>query len=341
MKKPDRLSASKLKCYEMCAFKYYLSYGLYARGAATFAAELGTAIHWLLEMYAQAVMHGKDEDGRTVEDLDQEWKKLLQKEGFEKLNSWRTCRHVKKVEKSCDTCPAHKVDENGSRTCRLVNANPKTFGGCPWNAWVEAQNMVQRVMSPTGPANVFHPDKKIIGTEDQFGIEFEAPDGNIVTLNGLMDMVIELDEDTVEIVDYKTGRFKMSYNAAEKDLQLRMYYLAAKRMYPQYKTHMVTVMYLNEGIKSITPAFGDKTEEQLLREIAFIYNNIVETDFPDRIRDTPYGDKPDFKCKYMCDTKLCDDAYYALSRELDKDPEKTIDDFGSLKDLGLDQDDYQ
>jgi hypothetical protein len=336
MKRPDRLSASKMKSYQMCQFKYYLSYGLFAPQKPSFAAELGSELHWIYEMYAQATLNGVDEDGRTCEDLKKGWKSLLQKRAFAGLESWSWCKHVLKVEKSCDTCPAFKEG-----TCGLVEKKVDSFDGCPWNAWVEAQNMVGRVISPTGPADIFVDDKKIIATEDKFQIEFDATDGTTVMLNGLIDIVLELDEDTMEIIDYKTGRFKMSYNAAEQDIQLRLYYLACRRKYPQYKNHMVTVMYLNEKIKTITPAFGEKTEEDLLAEISELYNSIKETKFPERIRDTPYGDRPSHICKYLCNSKLCEDVYETLTRKMDKDPSLTVDDFGSLEDLGLDEDNYK
>lgn len=336
MKKPDRLSASKMKTYKLCQFKYFMSYGLYAPQKPSFAAELGTVLHWIYELYAQAILEGKAENGMTAEEIERDWKKLLQTEGFEKLDSWQWCRHVGKVEKSCDTCPAH-----ADGTCKLVDEKTEDFNGCPWNAWVEAQNMVTRVLSPSGPADIFTPEKKIVGTEDKFEIEFEALDGHSVTLNGLIDMVVELDEDTLEIIDYKTGRFKMSYKEAEKDLQLRLYYMACRRKYPQYKNHMVTIMYVNEGIKTITPYFGDKTEEDLLVEIAQIYDEIKDIKYPDRIRDGRDGrDRPSHICRYLCDMELCDAVHNALGEALEADPEKTIDSFKSLEDLGIKGEDF-
>jgi hypothetical protein len=335
MRKPDRLSASKLKTHQMCPMKYLIQYGLMARGKPSFAAELGSELHYIYEMYAQAVLEGFDEEGRSPEAIEKTWKSILQKKAYAGLDSWKWCRHIKKVEKSCDTCPAFD-----SGKCGLVETDVHEFEGCPWNSWVEAQNMVKRVLSPTGPAGIFVPEKKIIATEDKFEIDFVAPDGHKVKLNGLIDMVIELDEDTVEIVDYKTGRFKMSYNAAEKDIQLRLYYLAVRRKYPQYKNHMVTIMYVNEGIKSITPVFDDDTEEGILAEIAKIYDEIKDIKFPDRIRDTAYGDRPNHICKYMCDQRLCNDVTKGLNDKMGADPKLTVDDFKSLGDLGLDESDY-
>ena len=336
MKQPDRLSASKMKTFVMCPMKYLLSYGLFAQGKPSFAAELGSELHWIYEMYAQATLNGKDEEGRTCEDLEKNWKNILQKRAYAGLKSWRWCRHIAKVEKSCETCPAFSAGK-----CGLVETNIEEFAGCPWNSWMEAQNMVKRVLSATGPAGIFVPEKKIIATEDKFEIPFIAADGHEVKLNGLIDMVIEIDEDTIEIIDYKTGRFKMSYNAAEKDIQLRLYYLAARRKYPQYKNHMVTVMYVNEGIKSITPCFGDNTEEGILAEIAEIYEGIKDIEVPDRIRDTSWGDRPSHICKYLCDQKLCDDVTEKLGRKMEEDSSLTVDDFGSLEDLDLDPDDYR
>jgi len=328
MQEPKRVSASKLKTYEMCAFKYFMQYQLFVRGKAGFAAELGSALHRIYELWAQAALDGKDEEGNSLEDLEKNWKDMLLETGFRGLDSWRDCRHVGKVEKDCENCPAFKKG-----TCQIVNSDVNSFNGCPWNAWEEAKAMVSRVLADNSEAGIFVPSKKLLATEDKFNQDIEYK-GKTYNINGIIDLVIELDEDTVEIIDYKTGRYKMSFNESQKDIQLMLYYLAARRMYPQYKNVFVTIMYVQGGIKQLTPAFGASTETQIMERLSKIWDDITEDEMPKRIMDKPSGhERPNHICRFMCDVEMCRAIHPSVKKHIEQGGE--INEINSLADLGL------
>jgi len=81
---------------------------------------------------------------------------------------------------------------------------------------------------------------KIITIEDRFTVT--TSDG--VVIIGAMDKVIELNEDTVLVVDYKTSKYYMTQAELKSDIQLSMYDLVANIKYPDYKRIILSLDYL-------------------------------------------------------------------------------------------------
>ena len=88
--------------------------------------------------------------------------------------------------------------------------------------------------------------EKVLGTE--LGFELETENGT--PFLGNIDKVVEVDENTVAIVDYKTSNTMLTQEEADFDIQLSMYDLAISRLYPQYKTILLVLDYvkLNEEV---------------------------------------------------------------------------------------------
>jgi len=321
-----------MKTYESCPFKYFLNYSVFAPQRQHFAAELGTVLHLVLERYAQAFINGKDFEGNDKEWLDKNWKKLILKEGFRGLKSWTYNSHILKEKKSCESCKAFKND-----TCQIVGQKIESFEGCPWNTWVEACNMVLRVIKDETEHGVFSDPSKIIATEQEFLFDIEI-DKEKYSIKGFIDLVLEVDDETVEVVDYKTGRHKMSPSAAEKDAQLMLYYLAAKLLYPEKKNHLVTIFYLHEKKRQITPPFDEFTDKKIKDRICYVWNSIKNDEDPVRIADKQDGSySPTHVCKYLCNWDLCQ-VVHKKFREY-RDAGGSIDFLTSLKDLGVQTDD--
>ncbi|MCK5610083.1 PD-(D/E)XK nuclease family protein [Candidatus Pacearchaeota archaeon] len=333
----NRLSASAYKCEDQCPFKYFLQYHLGIRGEQTFAADYGRVIHEILERYAFAKKNGTDQawhEGQkppspgpflTAEDIEENYIDILLAEGWrsETMSKlWPSHRYVRECEKNCDECPFfkdgmcgivnHSVEEmSGYDPDAKVNKGKKAKDkkvdfnfGCPLEEYKEGIRQIEDVIfdeKPYGPFN-----RKIVDAERYFRITIEDG-GRKYICTGLMDLTTELDEDTIEIFDYKTGRFKMSYPDCLTDIQLMMYYYAAKRLYPEYKNHMITIYYLCGGKKQITPPFGDMTEHEVCERIKKMWNEIEHDIFPQRRCDKPNGAVEfDHKCEYLCDSEFCE-----------------------------------
>lgn len=339
----QRLSASAYKCHEMCPFKYFLQYHLKIRGEQTFAAEYGSVIHEILERYAIAKKDGtdaawhkhnkSDEKPLTCEQIEEQYIDMLLAKGWRSETMqelWPAHRYVRECEKQCDECPFFKDGMCGivqrsveemhgydpdDRDNKGKSADEKKVDydfGCPLEEYKEGVRQIEDVLfddKPYGPFN-----RKIVDAERYFRLKIED-NGHEYLATGLIDLVTEVDKDTVEIFDYKTGRYKMSYPEASEDIQLLMYYYAAKQLYPQYKHHMVTIYYLQGGKKQITPPFGDMSAEECRERIKRSWNEIEHDIFPQRRCDKPNGEVEfDHKCNYLCDTALCEQMHPKLMK---------------------------
>jgi len=85
--------------------------------------------------------------------------------------------------------------------------------------------------------------EKVISTEQFFDLETEA--GTMFL--GHIDKVVELDDDSLAIIDYKTSKTALTQQEADDDVQLSMYDLAASILFPQYKTVVLVLDYVRLG----------------------------------------------------------------------------------------------
>ena len=340
----ERLSASAYKCYEQCPFKYFLQYHLRIRGEQTFAAEYGSEIHEILERYALAKKNGTDEAWHakqkpepsngpylTCEEIEEQYIEILLENGWRSdkmAEMWPKHRYVMECEKSCDDCPffengicgivKHPVDEmygydpdDRDNKGKPIEEKKIDYDfGCPLEEYKEGIRQIEDVIFDDKPYAPFN--RKIVDAERYFRIKIEDG-GHEYLASGLIDLVTEADKDTIEIFDYKTGRYKMSYPEAIDDIQLLMYYYAAKKMYPKYKHHMVTIYYLCGGKKQITPPFGNISLQECEERIKVRWNEIKFDIFPQRRCDKPNGEVEfDHKCNYLCDTAFCEEMHPKL-----------------------------
>ena len=85
-------------------------------------------------------------------------------------------------------------------------------------------------------------DEKIIGVEKEFTLE--TPEG--VTIYGFIDKLVEEDDTTIRVIDYKTSIMPMSWAEARNDEQMAMYDLAISILYPQYTTRILELRYVRQ-----------------------------------------------------------------------------------------------
>lgn len=332
----ERLSPSAFKCHNQCPFKYFLQYHLRISGDQTFAADYGSVIHEILERYAQAKKYGTDarwqeknktgKDGLNCEELEEIYVNLLLENGFrsESMKAlWPNHRYIRECKKSCETCEFHQ-----DGICGIVQApvedisgydpeDPKNKGkkahekierfdfGCPLDEFREGVRQIEDVIFDDKPYGPFAEGKEIIATERYFRLKIIDGEEEFLA-TGVIDLVVKINRDTVEVMDYKTGRYKMSYPDAVQDIQLLMYYYAAKRLYPTFKNHLVTIYYLCGGKKQITPPFGTMDIHTCKRMLIDRWRTIRADKAPKRRCDPPQGTGEfDFKCENLCDTTLC------------------------------------
>lgn len=159
-------------------------------------------------------------------------------------------------------------------------------------------------------------NKDIIDVEKRFDFEIEEPwalykfehDGEMIegflSLKGTIDQINKIDDDTLEILDWKTGARKDWATGEEKtheklreDVQLRMYHYAATKVYPEYKNIMCTIDYIKDG-GPFTICFDESDIEQTKEIIRKRFEIIKKSCSPKRIWEDNTKDR--WKCKRLC-----------------------------------------
>lgn len=259
------VSASSYKCYQWCEWKWFLTYGLGFRDESGPAAILGNIAHSYLEMLSLASIESREQGKNMFPDEDELW----------------------------NTCYAYYSKKSPSVVGQIPK--PKLKSVCKG-----LHSLCESEYSPYS--------NKTISAEQRFSIEVKDPiflldydkEPKYITLNGFIDRVDKVNEDTVEIIDYKTGtridfeskdRKKKDSHMLHEDIQARMYHLAARELYPWAKNFLVTFIYITDG--GPVPSFF--TEEDIPETLNRIKNRIIA------IKENKDPQKNiTWKCKNMC-----------------------------------------
>lgn len=157
---------------------------------------------------------------------------------------------------------------------------------------------------------------KIISIEDRFKVETNEG----IMLTGAMDKVIELNEDTIVVIDYKTSKYFYNRSELKSDLQLSMYDLVASLKFPDYDRIILSLDYLrgspvytyrtveerrsfNKYLQSVYMQMGKLTEDRAVPRLNDMcnwcdfsdecpaYNNVISDNVKLKKRLDTYDDK--------------------------------------------------
>jgi len=112
--------------------------------------------------------------------------------------------------------------------------------------------------------------------------EFKLPVGPFTVL-GFIDRVDRVDDETVEVIDYKTNRQLFTRDEVDTSLQMSLYHLAAQRLWPWARKVRLTFHMLRHGLRMTT----ERSPEQLETALAYVETlgrrTEAATEFPPRL----------------------------------------------------------
>lgn len=146
--------------------------------------------------------------------------------------------------------------------------------------------------------------------EVQFDIEITEPwayykyhvknvvlEGNL-KLKGTIDLIIDHGDGVIELLDWKTGRRwdwdknkEKTYEDLKNDPQLHLYYYAARKLYPEAKTIIVTIHFIKDG-GPFSIHFDDDTVKRAEQLIKNKFETIKNTVKPKQVFT--------WKCSRLC-----------------------------------------
>lgn len=272
-----RVSASAMNSYPSCNFRYFCNQVLRLQETSGKAAVLGNMCHETFELMARLKMRDKTNvDPHRI--FGRAWK-----------------RHASRRPE----LDIRRFSKKNNKETGLPNE---------MKDYVVTKKSFERVLNDKyyNPYNL-----NVIGAEQPFliefpGEEFKTRSGDQLIQKGFIDLVHEIDEDTIEIVDWKTGEQKdfhtgepITFEYLLKSVQPRLYHLAAVMLYPQYKNIIVT-FYYTKGDGPISFAIDN---EQIIPTLGACHS------FKERIEsDTVIKRNRSWRCK-MCSydkSGICD-----------------------------------
>lgn len=264
----------------MCEQQYFIEYVLGWRGPSGQKADKGTIVHKVLEILA-IIKQSQQNNQKYVED------DVIGKIDTNNYNLNTIIHDV--YEYYTERTQHHKWTTKDHKDC---------------HAWVyKAIEFNDGMFDPR--------NRKILQPEQHFDFEikkpwakyqYNLPDGEIMSGNlamkGTIDLITLLNEDTIEIIDWKTGRRldwatgqEKTQEKLETDPQLRIYHYAIKNLYPNIKHIIFSIYFINDG-GPFTVCFDDSHIEETENMLRKKFNTIKAVK------------RPNLKKSWMC-KKLC------------------------------------
>lgn len=111
--------------------------------------------------------------------------------------------------------------------------------------------------------------QEIIGTEKNIDIIVNGD--NTFRLIGYMDKVVEEDNDTIRVIDYKTSSSTGNVDKLKDNLQLKIYDYALREQFPNYKKYIVSLNFVKLN-KIVSHEYSQEQREETIN----IINSYVE-----------------------------------------------------------------
>lgn len=274
--KVEYLSASRSDVFVGCPFRYFLQYHLQLPELKkdTIQTTKGSAAHLALEHHAL---------GKSSVDALKSYYAENQPWKLDNRRPDKGWPHP--VEKKCDGCKW--AINNGTGTiCSIASRSIDDFEGCPKPNFEDDLKLVNYAIDrKDSPFN-----RKIVGVETPFDMELGG-----FRVHGYIDLLTEFDENTLEVRDYKTGVKGKNTEEMFKDLQMRIYSVAAKKLFPQYKYVEMTLDFLRT--RPVTVIFGPDDDKKTIEVLREIHQKITNSIDPPR--------KKSFKCSWCVGYERC------------------------------------
>jgi hypothetical protein len=277
--------SSSMSQWKYCQMSTFITYNLGVKQPSNYKSNWGTIVHKTLEVLAVCKKIIQSDHDKKINFIDSELGPI---EFTEKsLYSKKFVKHIFDLsfKHYADSDPNHKYTKEEYEICEgSVNTCLYEYKG-----HYDPRNM-----------NIVQPERS-------FEIEVPEPwakldGGGQLMLKGTMDLVTESCPDTLHYVDYKNGARKdwatgkvKDYKYLNTDFQLLMYHYCLRKLYPQYKYIIMTILFLREG-GPFTLCYEDDHIEMFLNELKARFNEIKDCKQPRPINKN----RTDFRCTRLC-----------------------------------------
>lgn len=295
------ISASRISTYDMCLFKYFLTYHLKSKMKSNFGALNGSIVHAILERVADRV----DEDWmRQLYDGYAGILKVTNNFGDEEVLEspliYAKPSDYSDVKPYCDSCPFADLNDG---VCSISQKPLDDLPGCPKSIFEDTVDMVRDAINKYQA--LF--ENNLVFTEKKITIDIP---GCPAPVTCIIDLILR-HGNTIEVVDYKAGKWCKDFAECREDTQVRIVSWAAREYFinngPEngfngIENVIVTFDYFRKN--PVTLAFSAE-EDAATR--AFLIKKGVQMEKEKSVTRVVGNKSPqsNWKCKALCDVEVC------------------------------------
>jgi CRISPR/Cas system-associated exonuclease Cas4 (RecB family) len=215
--------------------QYFIEYNLGIRSPSNKKADKGTIVHKVLEILAYIKLTEQNQEKIYVDDIA----------GEIDISHYNLNTIIEKVYKHYSSQFKHHVWE------------VKDYKDC--HLWVNKALTAHNGDFDPRNRNILQPEQHFDILIDKSWAEYqyvnqgETLEGKLA-IKGTIDLITSVNDDTIEIVDWKTGRRLDWATGQEKTLaklqgdpQLRIYHYAVSQLYPHIEHIIFTINFINDG----------------------------------------------------------------------------------------------
>lgn len=219
----------------MCPMQYFIEYNLGIRSPSNKKADKGTIVHKVLEILAYIKLTDQNKEKFYTDDII----------GRVDINHYNLDHITEQVyDYYTSLFKHHEWSLKDYKDCRL---------------WVDKAITDHNGNFDPRNRNILQPEQHFDIVIDKswanyrYNINNEILEGQLA-IKGTIDLITGIDDNTIEIVDWKTGR-RLDWATGEEktlvklqnDPQLRIYHYAVSKIYPNIEHIIFTINFINDG----------------------------------------------------------------------------------------------
>lgn len=286
------IRSSSYNQYAYCQMSYFMTYVLGHLSDSGKKAELGTMVHKVMESLASFKKYQQDNPKKKYLEIKDEV-----------LGSLKISKDELLTDSYVDT---------------LCEMSYNAYKAQSKHDWIpsdlkQVKNLTLDALRYNG--GQFDPrNRNVVNPEPHFDIAIEEDwakfdyeiNGEKVkgqlAIKGTIDLVTKVNDDTLEVVDWKTGRRLDWATGEEKDFkklnddpQLLLYNYAISKLYPEYKHVIMSIFFIKDG-GPFSLCFDTTDHTKFLEMLKLRYKDIQNNQSPKPINEKRTG----FKCEKLC-----------------------------------------
>ena len=290
--------SSSYNNYAYCEMQYFMTYVLGYQSKSGKKADMGTMVHKVMEVLAGLKKYHQDSPRARILRVDDD--------AIGKFKCPRTELNTDElVNKLIDL----SIDSYAEKSPHVFSKKDRQeIAKTAWCFLTHGDGQFD-----PRKRNIHFPEPHfdIPIEEDWAKFDYEV-DGKVVqgqlAIKGTIDLVTLINEDTIEVVDWKTGRRMdwatgevKDYNKLENDPQLLLYYYAISKLYPEFPNRIMSIFFYKDkdGNPDPSPFSICFSKEDESRFLEMLKNRVTE--IRENVNPKPLDpSRKHWKCTALC-----------------------------------------